>query len=250
VPSAALVAAAAAVGLSIGPLLRARVFPYAVAADRPWRYACPHCGHRLVPPGRRGLVATLPPTGRCPACTERVGPPAGAVELTAAVCLAALAWRVGDPLPLLAYCWLVLLGVTLCFVDLAVHRLPDPLTVAAFAGVLVLLGAAALVAGTPARAGWAALNGVGMALVYLVLVLAYPAGMGLGDAKLALSLGTALGWIGWRATALGTAAGFLLGGLVGLTLVALGAVHRKTAIPHGPFMILGTLGTIVFFYSY
>lgn len=235
------VAVAAVAGLSIGPVLRARIFHHSVPVEQPWRSDCPSCGYELVAPGGQGLLALLPPSGACPSCRARIGPPAGVVELLTALAFTGLALRTDGVLPLLAFCWLAATGVTLAFIDLAVHRLPDQLTVAALVGVLGLLGAAALVDGTPARIGWAALGGAGLAAVYLALVLARPAGMGLGDAKLALSLGTALGWYGWLATVLGGAAGFLLAGLVSLGLLATGRATRKTAIAHGPFMVLGTL---------
>jgi leader peptidase (prepilin peptidase)/N-methyltransferase len=92
---------------------------------------------------------------------------------------------------------------------------------------------------------WSALNGAGMAAFYVLLIVIYPAGMGWGDAKLALSLGAALGWFGWVATVLGTAAGFLLAGVYSAVMLALGRVTRKSRIPHGPFMLLGALAVIL-----
>ena len=70
-----------------------------------------------------------------------------------AVLLGALAARVpaglqhtvAGALVLAAACWLAVCAVPLIFTDLAVSRLPDPLTAAAYAGtaVLLLLAAAA-----------------------------------------------------------------------------------------------------------
>jgi leader peptidase (prepilin peptidase)/N-methyltransferase len=239
------VVVAGAVGMLLGPLLRGRIFHHSVVPDAPWRRDCPHCGHPLVPPGWRGLAGALPSSGRCPSCDTRIGPPPFTVEALTAVVFVLLALRVDRPLPLAAYCWLAAIGVALAFIDVAVHRLPDQLTAAAVVGVLGLLGAAALVDGEPARLGWAVLNGLGMAAAYLVLALIYPAGMGQGDVKLAVSLGTALGWTGWVVTVLGTSAGFLSAGLFSLGLLVVGRANRKTEIPHGPFMLLGTLATVL-----
>jgi leader peptidase (prepilin peptidase)/N-methyltransferase len=221
----------------LGPVLRARIFHHSVPSDQRWRRECPQCSHAVVP----GLVAVLPPTGRCPSCRARIGPPPFAVELATGTVLALFALRVGEVWVLAALGWLAAIGVALWFVDVAVHRLPDQLTYAAFAGVLVLL----LASGDVPRVGWAVLNGLGMAAFYLLLILVYPAGMGLGDAKLALSLGTALGWSGWVVTVLGTAAGFFLAGLFAAVALALGRVTRKSRIPHGPFMLLGALATVL-----
>jgi len=249
VPSAAStplwVAVLGTAGALLGPVLRARIFHHSVVPDAPWRRDCPHCGHALLALGWRGLAGTLPSSGRCPSCGARIGPPPFVVEAATAGLFALLAWRVDRPLPLAAYCWLAAIGVALAFIDVAVHRLPDQLTAAALGGVVALLGIAAVVDRDPARLGWAVLGGLGMAAAYLVLALAYPAGMGLGDVKLALSLGTALGWTGWVATVFGTAAGFLSGGLFSLVLLVTGRANRKTEIPHGPFMLLGTFATIL-----
>jgi leader peptidase (prepilin peptidase)/N-methyltransferase len=67
-----------------------------------------------------------------------------------------------------------------------------------------------------------------------------PSGMSLGDVKLAVSLGTLLAWFGWRVLIAGGAAGFLLGGLGGVVLLASRRADRKQLIPFGPFMIAGT----------
>jgi leader peptidase (prepilin peptidase)/N-methyltransferase len=79
----------------------------------------------------------------------------------------------------------------------------------------------------------------------LVLFLIHPGGMGFGDVKLALALGVVLGWYGWAVLFAGAFAGFLLGSLYGLGLVALRRASRKSTIPFGPFMIVGALAGVV-----
>jgi len=153
-------------------------------------------------------------------------------------------------LVLAAACWLAVCAVPLVFTDLAVSRLPDPLTAAAYAGIVILLLAAAFTApgapGTDAPgASWAALaravlGGLALAGCYLLLMIISPSGMSLGDVKLAASLGTLLAWFGWRVLIAGGAAGFLLGGLGGVVLLASRRADRKQLIPFGPFMIAGT----------
>jgi leader peptidase (prepilin peptidase)/N-methyltransferase len=228
----------AAVGALLGPFLRGRVVAYAVAAGQPRRLECPLCEYPL-----RFL---LPPSGRCPRCAGRVGPRPGAVEVVAAGVLALLALRIRQPLPLAGYWWVALFGVVLGFVDAAVRRLPDRLTLRAFAGAAVLFGAAAAVEHRPAAGLWAVVSGLAMAAWYLLLALARPSAMGLGDSKLALSLGTALGWLGWFTTIAGTVAGLALAGGYAALLLALRRVDGKDQIPHGPFMLLGALVTILF----
>jgi leader peptidase (prepilin peptidase)/N-methyltransferase len=65
--------------------------------------------------------------------------------------------------------------------------------------------------------------------------------MGFGDVKLAGVLGLYLGWLGWGPLAVGAFLAFLLGGVLGALLMALGKAGRKSAIPFGPWMLAGAL---------
>ena len=74
---------------------------------------------------------------------------------------------------------------------------------------------------------------------YFVLRLARPGGMGGGDVKLAGVVGLYLGWVGWGALAVGAFAAFVFGGVFGIALMVAKRAGRKTAIPFGPWIILG-----------
>jgi leader peptidase (prepilin peptidase)/N-methyltransferase len=63
--------------------------------------------------------------------------------------------------------------------------------------------------------------------------------MGMGDVKLAGVLGLFLGWLGWDALAVGALAAFILGGLFGVALIVARRARSKTAIPFGPWMLVG-----------
>jgi leader peptidase (prepilin peptidase) / N-methyltransferase len=62
-----------------------------------------------------------------------------------------------------------------------------------------------------------------------------PGGMGLGNAKLAVSIGLLLGWASWQALITGTFAGFAL---------AAHRATRATQLPLAPFILLGALVAI------
>ncbi|MEU9007084.1 A24 family peptidase, partial [Streptomyces sp. NPDC048551] len=131
--------------------------------------------------------------------------------------------------------------VLLALVDLAVHRLPDVLTLPLAAATAALLGAAALLPGAAGSWRAALLGGGALGAAYLVLFVVNPAGMGLGDVKLALPLGVALGWYGWGVWAAGAFLGLLYGALYGLGLVLRGRATRSTGFAFGPFMAAGAL---------
>ncbi|MEE1756301.1 prepilin peptidase [Streptomyces sp. SP18CS02] len=249
---ATLIAVAALWGAATGLLVPRAAYRLSVEPDEAWRDACP-AGHRFTGPARGWLGGP-----RCPACAVAVpvgaadsGPPAPgpapspASPVVTALACAALAWATG-PRPELAV-WLLVapFAVLLAAVDLAVHRLPDRLTLPLAVATAVLLGVAALL---PAHAGsWpsALLGAAVLGAAYFVLFLINPAGLGFGDVKLALSLGVALGWYGWGVLLLGAFAGFLFGALYGLGLIALRRASRKSVIPFGPFMIGGALAGLL-----
>jgi leader peptidase (prepilin peptidase) / N-methyltransferase len=90
----------------------------------------------------------------------------------------------------------------------------------------------------PDRALEFAAAGALAALFFLVPLLIYRGGIGMGDVKLAMLLGVALGWSVGLALLVGTVAAALPSAYVLLTQ---GAEGRKTAIPFGPFLALGGL---------
>ncbi len=198
--------AGAAVGLLAGPRIRASVLARSTGAGEPLRSACPACSARVLPERWRWR-SLLPVTGRCPACRVRVGPYPLVAEVAAGLALAVVAARATSGWELAALAWLVLVALPLALIDVAVHRLPDPLTAAAFTGTLALLAVAALAGHQPGRLARAAIGAAILACFYLALWLIRPDGMGLGDAKLAASLGLVLGWTSWQALLTGTFAG-------------------------------------------
>jgi leader peptidase (prepilin peptidase)/N-methyltransferase len=234
-----LVVLLAAAGLVVGPVLRALVVRLAVPPGRPWRRSCPVCGSSLSL--ARTTLPVAASTGRCPACRTQVGPPAWSVEVTSAVLLGLLAARIHPGLTLAAICWLAVCAIPLGYVDAAVKRLPNLLTGSAFAGTAgLLLIAAATGGGHWSILGRCLLGGVAFAAFCFALLIISPSGMGLGDVKLAASLGTALAWLSWTALIAGIFAGFLLAAVYGAALLMRRRANRKTQIPFGPFMIVGT----------
>ncbi|MGW1161290.1 prepilin peptidase [Streptomyces sp. NPDC002519] len=221
---------AAVWGAGVGVLVPRAAYRLCVEPERPWRDRCPH-GHPID--GWLGRA-------RC-ADGRAYGPRTVLVcGVTALVC-AALALATGTRPELAVWLLLAPVGVLLTIVDFRVQRLPDVLTLPLAAAALALLAVAAALPGHAGHWRTALLGALVLGGVYYALFLVNPNGMGFGDVKLALGLGTVLGWYGWPAVVLGTFTGFLLGGLYGLALVLARRAGRRTAIPFGPFLIAGAL---------
>lgn len=164
-------------------------------------------------------------------------PVAAAVMTVAAVPF--FAWL--PPLVDIVYLVTLLWGLTLVHIDLRVRRLPDRLVLPAYPIASVALLACSAVTGRwSALAAAAVCAGVAVA-VFLLLALLAPStgGLGLGDVKLAGVLAAVLGWLDWRAAAIGLGAGFVLGGLVAAALLVARRADRRSHIAFGPAMVAG-----------
>jgi leader peptidase (prepilin peptidase)/N-methyltransferase len=163
--------------------------------------------------------------------------------LVTLVTVAAVLARFGLDPQTPAFCYLAALGVPLAFIDVREHRLPDALTLPSYPASLLLLGVAApFVPGGTGRFGHALIGMAAAVALFSLLLLAFPAGLGMGDVKLAGPLGAYLGWLGATAFLAGLMAAWLLAAATGLGLMAAGRANRKTQLPFGPFLIAAALG--------
>jgi leader peptidase (prepilin peptidase)/N-methyltransferase len=161
-----------------------------------------------------------------------------------AAAAAALAYRhsttrSGEMLILAAWLIFLVVGLSLAWIDIRLHRLPTPLIHTTAVIVLTLLAGAAVVTGrltlivTPLLAA-AAIGGG-----YLTLVAAGFSTIGMGDVRLAALTGLLLGTTGWTTVALGAALPYLLA-----TPYAVTVQHRhdgSTHLPFGPFLLAATI---------
>ncbi|HYC82316.1 MAG TPA: A24 family peptidase, partial [Solirubrobacterales bacterium] len=123
----------------------------------------------------------------------------------------------------------VLVAVTLT--DLERRIIPNKILLV---GAVAALAVAAI--GDPGSLPVRLVAGAGAGGVLFLAALAYPRGMGLGDVKLAATMGLFLG----RNVIPAIFVALLAGSLVGLAIIAReGAAGRKRAIPFGPFLALG-----------
>lgn len=223
-------AAGAVVGLLAGAAIRGTVFRLSVPSGDPERTACPHCSE----PTRSRLAI------RCGRCRGSLGLPL-ALELGTAVVLALLLGRFGGQPDVVAFGFFGVLGVALAAIDIAVQRLPDPLTLPAYPILIALLTGAAIAGHDFAALLRALLGGLALAGVYLVLALVGRAPLGGGDIKFAGVAGLALGWLGWPILIAGAALGFVLSGMASVALLVARRLTLSSAICFGPFMLAGAL---------
>lgn len=196
------------------------------------RSRCPGCGIQIAAYDNVPVISWLLLRGRARCCGTAISARYPLTELALGVLYAAtvlVLWDEPGEIALGLILVTTLLAVTLT--DLERRIIPNKILIVA--AVLGLVIAAATDPGSvPERlAAGAAAGG----LLFLA-ALAYPRGMGLGDVKLAATMGIFLG----RNVAPALFVALLAGSALGLAMIARdGPAARKRAIPFGPFLALG-----------
>jgi leader peptidase (prepilin peptidase) / N-methyltransferase len=233
--SSALAALALAPGLAVGSFLNvvaARV-PLKRSIVRPGS-ACMKCSAPIVWYDNIPLVSYFALRGKCRSCGARIGLVYPAVEVAAALLVAGcfLAFGLTFYAAIQAFFCCVLVAISA--VDLEHRIVPDRIVLPA---TLVVLAAQMVREPSPE---WP-LAAFGAALFLFVAVLVYPAGMGMGDVKLALLMGAALG----KLVSVALMVGMVSALVPAVYLLARhGQAARKMGIPFAPFLALGAVAAL------
>lgn len=235
-----LIGAAAVFGLVIGSFLNVVIWrvPRDESVVTP-NSRCPACETPIAPRDNVPVLSWVVLRGRARCCGERISARYPLVEAATAVAFGAVvAWE-GPTWLLPALLYLAAISIALFMIDIDVKRLPDAIVLPSYPVAAALLALAAVPDGEYGTLVRAALAGLALYAFYFVLNFIYPAGMGFGDVKFGGILGMYLGYFGWSEVVVGTFFGFLIGGIAGIGLIVSGIATRKTAIPFGPYMIVG-----------
>src|SRR5919199_2938732 len=219
-------------GLALGSFLNvvaARV-PQRRSLVKP-RSSCPSCGHEIAWFDNVPLVSYALLRGRCRSCSAGIPLVYPAVELATALLVAACVWKFGVTVHALVAGFFCAVLVALSAIDLEHRIVPNR---------IVLPAAVAVLAAQTARTlspEWAIAALAASAFLFAA-ALAYPAGMGMGDVKLALLMGAALG----RTVGVALMVGMVSALVPGIFLLARhGSKARKMGVPFAPFLALGSI---------
>lgn len=195
---------------------------------------CPGCSAPIKPYDNIPLLSWVVLRGRCRSCSAPIPWRYPLVEATTALLCVAAALT-GDSTATVALdVVLILLLVPIALIDLEHRIIPNKLT--ALGALLAVAFGTAL---DPHGEGARLIAGAAAGGALLLVALAYPRGMGMGDVKLAGVMGLFLG----AAVAPAMLVALLAGSLYGAVLAARAGTRaaRKSAVPFGPFLALGSL---------
>jgi leader peptidase (prepilin peptidase)/N-methyltransferase len=221
----------------LGPALAVGSFLNVVVARVPERRSlngrsgCPTCSAQIEWYDNIPVVSYFLLRGRCRSCGESISPLYPAVEIVTALLVVSAFWRFGfTGYGVLAAGFSAVL-VALSAIDVTHRIVPNRIVLPAAAVTLV---AHTVIDPSPE---WT-IAALGAASFFLAAALIYPAGLGMGDVKLALLLGAMLG----RTVTLAIMVGLIAALVPSVVLFARhGSSARKMAIPLVPFLALGAL---------
>jgi leader peptidase (prepilin peptidase)/N-methyltransferase len=224
-------------GLAVGSFLNVVTsrLPAGRSIVRP-RSACPSCEAPIAARDNIPVISYVLLRGRCRSCGAPISWKYPVVELLTASLIAACALVYGFTFEAAIAAFFCTVLVAVSVTDIERFVIPNRIVVPAAAVVLV-----AQTINEPS-AEWV-VAGFGAALFLFVAALVYPAGMGMGDVKLALLLGFMLGRTVPVALMVGTIAALV----PSIVLIARhGSAARKMRIPFGPFLAFGGIVALFF----
>lgn len=195
---------------------------------------CASCATPIRPYDKVPILSWVMLRGRCRSCRAAIPWRHPLFEaISAALCLAVV-MKGGSTATIALGIAMVLLLLPLSLIDLEHRVLPNAITLPGCA-LAIVLGSALGPGGEPERL----IAGASAGVALLLLALAYPKGMGMGDVKLLAMLGLFLGVSVIPAFLIALLAG-VLAGVVVMRRKGV-AAGRKTAVPFGPFLALGAV---------
>jgi leader peptidase (prepilin peptidase)/N-methyltransferase len=224
---------AGVLGVTVGSFLNVVAYrlPRGESLSRP-RSRCPQCGTQIRARDNIPVLSWLLLRGRCRSCGTAISRRYPLVEAVTALLCALVVIVLGPDEDAVIGIAFVLLLVPVTLIDLDHRLIPNKLTLL---GTVVAIALVALLKPDDLPEHLIAAAAAGGFL--LIAALAYPAGMGMGDVKLAFVMGLFLGRAVAPAMFIALLAGTLVGGLI---IARKGAREgRKTAIPFGPYLAFG-----------
>jgi len=202
------------------------------------RSRCPQCNTQIAAYDNIPVISWLLLRGHCRHCGTSIPVRYPLVEALTALLFVVVGLKIGledTLLPALAF---TITLVAAAETDLEHRIIPNRLMAVSAVAAVVLWAIA-----DPSRLPENLIAGAAAGGIMFLVVIAYPAGMGMGDVKLAGVMGLYLGASVAPALFIGFAAGALVG--IGIVLVR-GAAARKQGVPFGPFLAFGGIVALLY----
>ena len=202
---------------------------------------CQNCKNEISFYDKIPLIGFMLLRGRCRSCKERISFLYPGLEIFTVLGTIVIVRHFNSWFVCSAWVIFLTFGLALSVIDQRQKRLPDVLTLPLYLILTLILGLDSNFNHHGQRFLIAVVSSLLLALFYTLLNVISRGGMGLGDAKLALSVGLLAGYINAFTVFATTFTAFFLGALIGVVAIAIGKSTRKSALAFGPFIFCGVL---------
>jgi len=199
------------------------------------RSFCDYCGRQLKWYENIPVISWLIQKGKSRCCGRKLPTEYPIIEIVTGILFLIMGGNGIPPLQMLVGLVIITLLVFNTVFDWKYMILPDFSTyiLIGIAVVMLILG------GNENQPLQNILSAVGAGLFLLFLhLITKGKGMGIGDVKLAVFMGL---FLGWPQVLVAIYIAFIVGAIVGVLLIMKKKIKRKSLIPFGPFLILGTI---------
>ena len=237
-------------GTVIGSFLNVVIYRLPKGEPLTGRSRCTSCNRTLEAKELIPIISWLVLGGRCNTCNQKISARYLLVELLCGVLFAAwlvYLWPIGEPIQIieLVRLWFITsILITVFFIDLDYYLILDKLVFPAISVLLVfnltlfLLGLNADFRPTNLIYNQILAAVLSSGFFYLLWLVSKGKWIGLGDAKLMIFLGLA---VGWPLIIILLLSAFYLGAIVAIPLVALGKKHFTSHLPFATFLVPASL---------
>lgn len=151
-----------------------------------------------------------------------------------------------------SFSYIILILITMFFIDLRTKIIPDELVIAGLAGgfLVFIYNAFLPLSIYPSASWWEPLMGVlpGSGILLLIAILGmaiYKSDevMGMGDVKIFAPIGM---FLGWKMCIFALMMSMFIGGMTSILLILFRVKKRKDTIPFGPFIAIAVLVTVLY----
>ena len=203
---------------------------------------CPKCRSSIKPIDNIPLLSYILLKGRCRNCGSRIPIQYPVVEFLTGIIYILIFLIYGLTLQSLIYIILASAVIIIAFIDLNKQIIPDVISLPGIVIGLILSFFIPYISFINSVLGVLVGGGIILIIGLVGSVIFKKEAIGGGDVKLAAMIGA---FLGWRYIIISLFLGFFLGALAGILLVLSKVKSREDVIPFGPFIVLGSLVTIL-----
>jgi len=203
---------------------------------------CPNCSTPIKAIDNIPLLSYILLRGRCRQCKEKISIRYPLVELASGIIYILVFMVYGRTMQTLVYLLLSSALLIVALIDLDEQIIPDEISLPGMVIGFVISIFVPYLSYVNALIGIVAGGGIIFLIALAGTVIFKKEAMGGGDVKLAAMIGA---FIGWQYIILSLFIGFFIGAVVGVLLILLKIKSREDMIPFGPFIVLGSMVTIL-----